>query len=491
MSHIPGARIAIIIICIFISPPDLFSQSNHPLDGGSQSSLAVLSDSTESKAIQKIGSKYYETVDARISRAESSLTKKSKKYLKKLSKLEQALRKKVAAKDSSLAVQLFSGREGLYQITEKVQLPTQASALTLAIYSSNLDTLKMTLRFLANYKDILHITDDKNLTTALGHLGDLNSSLSANNAMADNLRGRLQELSRQLSGIGFTKELQKINKELYYYNSLVKEWKNTFNEPRKLEAVVLDQLKKLNVFQKFLENNSELALLFGSINQPAGSNYLSGLQNRSQVAALINQRMPQNVQAASFIGDQMRRAKDELSKVAKLDNTSMVNDLPGFKVNNQKNKPFLKRLEYDVNIQSSKATNFLPTTSDLGIGIGYKLNDNNVAGLGLSYKLGIGPDIRHIKLTHEGISLRAFLDMKLKKSFYISGGYEQNYRSSFKDFQELKDYSAWQQSALIGLSKKFRVSSKLKANARFLFDCLYKKNIPHTQPVIFRIGYNL
>jgi len=56
-------------------------------------------------------------------------------------------------------------------------------------------------------------------------------------------------------------------------------------------------------------------------------------------------------------------------------------------------------------------------------------------------------DRSHIHVTHQGIGLRSFLDYKIKGSFYVSGGYELNYRSAFKDIDALKDRSAWQKAA--------------------------------------------
>ena len=116
----------------------------------------------------------------------------------------------------------------------------------------------------------------------------------------------------------------------------------------------------------------------------------------------------------------------------------------GFKPNDQKTKSFLKRLEYGTNIQSQKASYFFPTTSDFGLSVGYKLNDKSIIGIGASYKLGLGKGWNDIKLSSEGIGLRSFIDWKVKGSFWISGGYEQNYRSAFKNFSQLQSVNDWQ-----------------------------------------------
>ncbi len=114
----------------------------------------------------------------------------------------------------------------------------------------------------------------------------------------------------------------------------------------------------------------------------------------------------------------------------------------GFKPNNQKAKSFFKRLELGTNIQSQKANGFFPTTSDIGVSLGYKLNDKSIIGIGGSYKMGCGQNIRHINITHQGAGIRSFVDYKIKGSFWLISGYEMNYRSEFKNIEQLRE-SEW------------------------------------------------
>src|SRR6185312_3790740 len=112
---------------------------------------------------------------------------------------------------------------------------------------------------------------------------------------------------------------------------------------------------------------------------------------------------------------------------------------------------FLKRFEYATNIQTQKASSFFPITSDLGLSVGYKLNDKSVIGIGASYKVGLGRGWNDIELSSQGAGLRSYVDWKLKGSIWISGGFEMNYRSEFKNIDQLKDIIDWQQSGLLGL----------------------------------------
>lgn len=164
----------------------------------------------------------------------------------------------------------------------------------------------------------------------------------------------------------------------------------------------------------------------------------------------------------------------------------------GFKHNNQKKKNFLQRLEIGTNIQSQKANGYFPVASDIGLSLGYKLNDKSVIGIGGSYRVGWGKSIRHINITHQGIGIRSFIDWKIKGSFWLSSGFESNYRSEFRNIDELKNLNAWQQSGLIGLSKVISLKTKFfkKTKLQLLWDFLSYQQLPRTSKILFRFGYS-
>ena len=70
-----------------------------------------------------------------------------------------------------------------------------------------------------------------------------------------------------------------------------------------------------------------------------------------------------------------------------------------------------------TNLQTVKGNNFFPSTTDMAISVGYKLNDKSIIGIGSAYKMGWGKDIRHIAITHQGIGLRSFVDYRIKEVF--------------------------------------------------------------------------
>ena len=67
-----------------------------------------------------------------------------------------------------------------------------------------------------------------------------------------------------------------------------------------------------------------------------------------------------------------------------------------------------------------------------------------------------------------------------------------NYRTAFNNVVVLRDYSAWQRSGLIGLSKSMPVKSKFfkKTKVQLLWDFMAQQQLPRAQSFVFRVGYN-
>jgi hypothetical protein len=61
---------------------------------------------------------------------------------------------------------------------------------------------------------------------------------------------------------------------------------------------------------------------------------------------------------------------------------------------------------------------------------------------------------------------------------------------SLEKIPQLNDYSKWQQSGLVGLTKKYKIGKK-SGNIQLLWDFLSYQQVPQTKPIKFRIGYIL
>jgi hypothetical protein len=428
------------------------------------------------------------------------LDKKSQKALARFKAQEAKLIKKLSKLDSSAAQQLLqSSKAKFQQLEDQLKNPGKLSQ-----YIPGLDSLGTTLNFLQANNPLLSQAKEvkEKLSEAIYKVDALKTQLQKAETIKQFLKERKELLQQSLEKFGLVKELKQINKQVYYYAQQLNEYKAILKDPKKIERKALELLSKTKLWQEFFRKNSMLASLFrlpgGDPNDPANMASLAGLQTRAQVNSIIQtqlsaggpnaqQQLQQNVQAAQAQLNQLK------NKVLQMGGGSSDADMPeGFKPNNQKTKTFLQRLEYGANIQSQKANNFFPVTSDIGLSLGYKLNDKSVIGIGASYKLGWGRGWNHIRLSSEGLGLRSYVDVKLKGSLWISGGYEQNYRTAFSDFEVLRNRSGWQQSGLVGLSKVISLKTKLfkKTSVKLLWDFMSYRQVPRTQPVVFRIGYN-
>lgn len=464
--------------------------------------LCTALNASAQDSLQKLPSKYLQQVSSKAEQLEQKLDRKSEKALQDMQKLEGKIKKKLEKINPAKANELFDNTTQQYKKLED-KLASKASSLRQ--YVPSLDTLTTSLKFLDQNNQLLSTIKNgqEQLKNATDKVKGLEEEFQKAEQIKNFLKDRKQYLTEQLNQFGLVKELKQLNKQIYYYSEQLKEYKAMLKDHKKAEQKALELLSKTDLFQKFMRENSQLASLFrmpGNSADPTSQVSLAGLQTRAQVNNIIQQQIAtggpnaqaqfqQNLQDAQ---SQINQLKNKLNQLGNAGGSSDDIMPEGFQPNNQKTKSFLKRLEYGTNIQSQKPNGYFPVTSDIGLSLGYKLNDKSIIGIGASYKLGWGQSIRNISITSQGAGLRSFVDVKLKKSFWISGGYEMNYQSEFNRIQELQHLNAWQQSGLIGLSKVVSLKTKFfkKTKVQLLWDFLSYQQVPRTQPVLFRIGYN-
>ncbi|MEO6328320.1 MAG: hypothetical protein ABIO55_05285, partial [Ginsengibacter sp.] len=412
--------------------------------------------------------------------------------LEKFQKHEKRLQEKLDSIDAGAKNLFENSKEEYNKLSGIIKSKTSKAIGGSEPYNSYLDTLSTSLSFLKQFKNA------GNVTKPMASLSNLQSKLQQSEKVKEFVSQRKQQIKELLSKytkipIGLKKEYARLNKTAYYYSAQVNEYKQMLKDPAKAERKALSFLNKLPAFQKFMQKNSQLASLFRMPDNYGTPQSLAGLQTRASVEGLIQQRISAGgPNGQQMIQQNIAQAHSEMNKlkdkINKLGGGNSDAEMPDFKPNNQKAKSFLKRLEFGANVQSQKTNNFLPVTSDVALSAGYKLNDKSIIGIGASYKLGWGSGWRHIRLSNEGFGVRSYLDIKLKGSLWISGGYEKNYQSAFTKIDQLKNLSAWQTSGLIGMTKKLKIGRNTK-NLQLLWDFLSYRQVPRRQPVLFRIGY--
>ncbi|MBN8786471.1 MAG: hypothetical protein J0I84_05225 [Terrimonas sp.] len=474
-----------LLLCIYISTK-LHAQDVSSPD----SSTALVSD------------KYLSSINKTAGKLDASLDKKTDKLLRKLQQQENRIYKKLQKTDSLKAKQFLEQNEAQYK---KLEQGIQKLSKKGNTYIPSLDTLTSSLKFLQDNPELLKLKDNADgLTGALDKVQGLQQQFNKAELVKKFLKERKQTLGSQLQNLGLLKELKQLNKQVYYYQAQINEYKEILKDHKKIERKAIELLSQTKLFKDFMQKNSQLASLFrlpgNNPTDPAALNAsLAGLQTRAQVNNLLQQQLSAPGAMYQFRSN-MQDAQSQITNLRNRIGNQVGNtggsdiDMPeGFKPNGQKTKTFKDRIEYNTDFQSQRSNGYFPTTSDIGLSAGYKINDKSVIGIGASYKIGWGQNIQNIRITHQGIGLRSFVDWKIKGSFWLTGGYEQNYRNEFNNIAALKDLNAWQQSGLIGLSKQINLKTKIfkKTSVKLLWDFLSYQQVPRTQPILFRVGYGL
>jgi hypothetical protein len=440
-------------------------------------------------------------------------------YLQEMSQREDRLEKQCASTDPAGARQLFAGSSENYKALAgriKTDSGRQGQGFSGA-YPAYLDSLQGSVAFVKQNPQLLSggAGELGKVQGAASQLQALQARLNDADAAKAYIRQRQQLIGQYLSAHGMTSGpaagvYAGMKRDVYYYGQQLRVYKEMWSNPDKLEQGVLGVLNRFPAFQNFMKNNS---LLGGVFRLPGGygtPQAISGLQTKAQVAAIVQGKLgtaagaggglpgghPEAGGGADVLQTNLQSAETQLngykSRLSALGAGNGDLDMPDFVPNDQKTHTFWKRLEYGVDIQTSRTNYYFPNVTDFGFSLGYKLGHNNVVGVGASYKLGWGNGIQHIAFSSQGVGLRSFLQVRIKGSFSASGGFEYNYTTPFASYQQLKQLQYWTKSGLVGVTKTVSMKNRVfkKTSVSLLWDFLSYQQVPKTQPFLFRIGYN-
>lgn len=362
------------------------------------------------------------------------------------------------------------------------------------IYSSHMDSMVTTMKLLATLKQPGRGLLSNRYSNVLSKYNALQTELNSSYKISVLLEQRQERWKSLLNNSRLKREYKNIQRQVYYYRERVDEYKRLWENPRKMESKLLTVVASSKTFQNFFARHSQLASIF-RLPDPQNISPIvdGGLQTRQMIVQEMQQRLGGNVQQQiqNGIGDAQSHMNGIKDRITAFGNKN-GGDKPSFKPNTQRGKSFLKRVELEANVQSARSTFLLPSMTDVGLGVGIKLSDRYTAGTGLSYKLGWGSGIRNIRLTNEGVGFRTYVEMKFKGEFWLAGGAELNHFSRFRDLRStLRNYSSWQRSALLGISKRYSGPKKIGGKVQVLYNFLYRLETPESQPIIFRFNYSL
>jgi hypothetical protein len=459
----------------------------------------------------QLSGKYAQTVDQKVARFNSQAENYTRHTLDNMIDEEKKMQRRMARSDSSLSKKLFAySIDSLQKL--KAAISTTSSKVTRLIngsYFPYADTLRQSLAFLQHASGIAGqtATMSSQLTSSLQQVDAMEGKLNTISTIQTYIQQRQQVLSDALGKLPqYAGSLQQLNKTAYYYSAQIAEYKSTLKDPAKIERKVLDLVEQSPAFQKLMQNNGQLAGLFAPrlsfASLPVSGNIpiVNGLPSRAMLQQYMQANVPavnganplsQIQQQAPDAGSQLQQTLNKLNPAGNQGGSNPAGATAGFTPNTQKTRSFGQRLEWGFDFQFGQAVNYLPATANIGVKLGYKLNDRFSAGVGAGYLVGMGTGWKDIRISSQGIGLRSYLKWQVKKGWDIQGGTEFNYLTAFNSIAQLRQFQAWQTSALLGISKQYKVSQKVKGNFQVLYDFLYRQHIPNSQPILFRLGYDL
>jgi hypothetical protein len=471
------------------------------------SNVNAQSDSTISlyQSLNKISSKSIFSLDRQYFTLEKIIERKTEKALRRMQQKEARLQKALQSKDSLKAQQLFADSRQKYgQLEAGIKDPGAGQMQTgYTNYIPSADSLRTSLNFIMQQGAKLPgLPTDKlqQLQMLSDQLKTLQVKLQNASDAEAFIKQREQQLRDQLMQYGLGNQLLGLNKEAYYYQQELAQYKDILSNKEKLQETILSIARKIPAFQSFWQKYSILGQLF-----PQPANYgtvavLDGLQTNAMITSLIQQKLGSSGSAGAGVNSgspipqqymdnvqgQLNGIKDKVSNAGATNSNTTV---PDFKPDQQHGKSLWQRLTYGFNMQTQAATSFLPAITDIGIQLGIKVSDQIQIGIGGSYNVGTGT-LKCMHLSNEGVSTRSYLDIRAKGSIWITGAWEDNYMRSFKSLQDLhNNVTVWQKSALLGMTKKYSIG-KREGNMQLLYDFMAGQVVPRSNPIKFRVGYS-
>jgi hypothetical protein len=363
-------------------------------------------------------------------------------------------------------------------------------------YLPYLDTLKDVLEFL--HKGPIQFTQFKNsqqlLSKSLEELKRLENKIGKIDEIRKCIQKQQQIIDQFLHGYNqsLPNEIRRFNKLAYYYNSRLKNYQELFLHLDHLERRVIHDLIQIPSFSTFLNTHSQIALLFRIPEDYDNLHSLDGLQTRSVISKQIEQKLQSaGLDGRQEIQQQIAIAREKINKLQeKLSNIGTTEEIPDFTPKDIKSRTFFQRLERGANVGFNHTNGYFPQTTEIVGQLAYRMGQKSVIGTGLIFEIGWRGDIQKMHLFPYGLGQRFFMSYQLKRILHLNGGFEYQNNQIFSNVPSSYYQNKFTKRAFLGIERKYHINNKLNVDLMILYDFLYRKNIPWTQPVIFRAGYN-
>ena len=219
-------------------------------------------ESAESSVTDKVinfPSKLFSRIQGKTADLDKQLTAQTDKYLAKMARREERLKKKLYKIDSSAAKDLFANSARQYAaLSQKLKTDTGSRSQSISgEYQPNTDSLKVTLNFLQQNPSASSLSPK--MQAELQSSASQLQALQAKMQDADQIKAYMQQRKQQigdyitqhasLAGV-LGGQYQGMSQDVYYYSQQIRGYKEMLNNPDQLEQKALSLLNQFTCFSK-------------------------------------------------------------------------------------------------------------------------------------------------------------------------------------------------------------------------------------------------
>lgn len=482
--------------------------------------VAFSSKAQEETVLIHQGKKYIDLNIHSLEKYSKRIDRQQKRLLSKLKRKEHRLERKLKNKDSANYSRL-SYHSVSYDSINKLLKPDSVTIASKTARKTNkvVDSLERIQSFITSKSS--GVNSAINITNNKKELAQLQSKLE----YQQYINQLIDQRSLNLKNFGNSSTtnipiLKGIQKDAFYGKSKMNAFKQMADEPSKAEEAALEYLQGTDGFEAALkpkgnENSMQSATSADDLEK-------MGFQTKRQLNAQLKKQFGNNVasvqekmsseisnwqQKTNGIGNELKNTKQQI-KAAKTDIQQTKQSIKqlkhtnklGFKINPMKGLPFWKRVEKSWNWQTARATSDgkTPALIQLSAMAGFKQSPRLSYGLGIATSIGLGQNWSTIHFSFEGVGLRSYTACQWKYGIGAYAGYERFYKQAvFTNKTETiptntlstHNKANYNESALIGLTKTYKINTKWNGSVQVLCDIWWKEKGLNS-PIVLRFTTN-
>lgn len=456
----------------------------------------------EGEEVLAHGKKYLDLNIRSLDKYNKRVSRQQKKLLNKLKRKEKVYAEKLKRKDSASYVRYQQQSLSFDSISRINRTSANISRIR---GGSNVDSLVAIQKFL---DEKTPFSTELNSNTYTDKLGTLKSDQQYNSYIGDLINQRFNNLKNIKVNAKNIGGFKAIDKQVFYAKEKIKVFRQINDEPSKVEEQALEILQGQQGFDKWMEQASGRKMPSGSLG--ASDLEKMGYQTKRQVTEQLQQKFGNNLGGVQQnMGKQINDYQSKIKEFKIAANTakqtkesvSQLKNLnkPSFKINPMRGLPFSKRIEKQFSWQTNRATIGKPAILQMAAMAGYKHTPHLIYGVGIATAIGLGQNWYNIKFSFEGLGVRSFAEWQWQYGIGAYSGYERMFKqAAFINKGEMisqqkenkHSASSYNESVLIGLVKRYRVSEKMNGSIQLLYDIWYKEKGLRT-PIQLRLATNI